>query len=152
MIRNPIDHTKSLMDQHERFISMQTEEPFVLKYMNWLGHHEFGLGYKSFNLSEQANKYDKFSANFWLASWVSYYSYVKQFLMDENLYLIDYNDLLNHPKELLSSLNNKVDTSLQTEHLKPFHNPSKSVEGLDENLKSKALELYSELLSYKLKI
>ena len=27
---------------------MQSEDPFVKTYMDWLAHHEFGLGHKPF--------------------------------------------------------------------------------------------------------
>lgn len=44
--RRPEDHAASLLRQHQRFVRKQSEDRFVLQYMNWLGHHEFGLGYR----------------------------------------------------------------------------------------------------------
>ena len=51
LVRDPLQHAFSLMKQHQKFEKEQTEDPFILEYMNWLGHHEFGQGQLPFNLS-----------------------------------------------------------------------------------------------------
>ena len=49
MFRDPLKHAASLLAMHQKYCTMQGDDPFVLEYMNWLAHHEFGLGHKPFN-------------------------------------------------------------------------------------------------------
>ena len=37
-----------LMHQHQKFSILQKNNQFIKKYMNWLGHYEFGLIHKRF--------------------------------------------------------------------------------------------------------
>ena len=48
MVREPISHSISLLNQHLNFLEIQKKDPFVLEYMNSLGHFEFGLNTKPF--------------------------------------------------------------------------------------------------------
>ena len=77
--RDPLNHAYSLFKQHQRFSSIQKQNPFVLKYMNWLGHREFGLGHIPFVSGEMPLEYsDKNTLNYWLEQWLLVY----QFLLD----------------------------------------------------------------------
>ena len=42
LFREPLSHASSLMKLHKSFSENQKEDPFVLDYFNYLGHHEFG--------------------------------------------------------------------------------------------------------------
>jgi hypothetical protein len=44
--REPLQHAHSLLRQHRRFSELQSASAFTLSYMNWLCHHEFGLGHR----------------------------------------------------------------------------------------------------------
>ena len=46
--RAPLQHAHSLLRQHLRFSELQAKREFVLSYMTWLGHHEFGLDHRPF--------------------------------------------------------------------------------------------------------
>jgi len=48
LFRDPLSHAASLLDKHIYYSKTQQEDPFVLEYMNWLGHHEFGNNQKTF--------------------------------------------------------------------------------------------------------
>ena len=48
-IREPLQHASSLMYQHMRFTQLQLKDDFIKRYMNYLGHNEFGLNHKSWN-------------------------------------------------------------------------------------------------------
>ena len=65
LFRDPVEHAFSLMKQHKRFSALQEKDSFVLNYMDWLGHHEFGLNQKAFAFEklENANPYEKNSMN-----------------------------------------------------------------------------------------
>ena len=47
--RNPLQQSFSLLNQHKNFINLQNKDKFILKYMNYLGHYEFGKNHKSWN-------------------------------------------------------------------------------------------------------
>ena len=66
----PLDISKNLAELKANKIS-QKKDKFILDYMNFLGHNEFGLNYKSWNLSE---KYENpFTLNHWLEQWCFFY-------------------------------------------------------------------------------
>ena len=44
-IRDPLDHARSLLNQHRRFLG---SDGFTRAYMGWLGHHEFGATHRPF--------------------------------------------------------------------------------------------------------
>ena len=46
--RNPMDHAASLLRQHVNFCGLHDMDSFALRYMNWLGHFEFGRNHRPF--------------------------------------------------------------------------------------------------------
>lgn len=46
--RDPLDHARSLMRQHQLFLERHAADPFARRYMTWLAHHEFGADHKPF--------------------------------------------------------------------------------------------------------
>jgi len=45
--------------------------------MNWLGHHEFGWGHKSFNLTDKRDSVEDIqSIEYWLGQWLMTYGYI----------------------------------------------------------------------------
>jgi hypothetical protein len=155
IIRDPVDHAVSLLSQHKNFCDQQTNDPFVLDYMNWLGHHEFGLNSKVFDFGQPDiwGKYDKLNLNFWLAVWINYHRFLKSFVGDTNLHLVAYTDLLHHPLKLQSAICNEVGVSITTQEKEPFiKNKSPKSIPVDEALLEEANALYSELLKSKMNI
>ena len=49
VFQEPLSHAASLLAMHRKYCAMQADDPFVLEYMDWLAHHEFGLGQKPFH-------------------------------------------------------------------------------------------------------
>ncbi len=52
--RTPLQHAHSLLRQHENFTASQLADPFVGKYMRWLGHFEFGGDFRPFTFGDAA--------------------------------------------------------------------------------------------------
>jgi hypothetical protein len=53
---------------------MQEGDPFVRTYMDWLAHHEFGLGHKPFAFEgERGQEGDADGLDYWLDRWIAYY-------------------------------------------------------------------------------
>jgi len=157
IIRNPMDHAQSLLNQHTRFTRMQSEDSFILDYMNWLGHHEFGLNHKVFDLGYQ-NTWDEFestSLDYWLAVWINYHTYILSLLDDDcDLVIIDYSDLLNDPEGLLSNIGKSLELNISVPSQERFIKSESEMDmtGVSEVLVAKSGSLYSNLLYHKLKI
>ncbi len=115
LFRNPLQHASSLLNQQKRFIQIQKTNAFTLKYMNWLGHYEFGLGQKPFVFDplnfDTIIKYSNDSINYWLTIWKDYYQYI----LDNpfgNVLLIQYEKLCNPETRLIAKINAKLSTSI----------------------------------------
>ncbi len=157
IFRNPIDHAQSLLRQHQNFCAQQTEDPFVLQYMNWMGHHEFGQNHKAFKLNEEhfCSERDPSTIDYWLCLWVDYHQYFLQIDDKTKVILVHYDDLLKSPDALKRSISNQLDISFHesvSELFNPRRNKDKTEVVVDSNLKSSALEIYEQLVSDKLPI
>ncbi len=157
IFRNPVEHAESLLHQHQNFVKKQTEDDFVLDYMNWLGHYEFGLNQKYFDLGSDKiwEPFEKYSANYWVAMWINYYSYLIQFLSDPKLILVNYNDLAERPKKLKSEICKSLNIYLNVESVGQYKSKRPNIlekAEIDETLKQKADELYEILKSHQLNI
>lgn len=79
-IRDPLKTATSSLRMHQRFIAMQEEDPFVLDYMNLLGHREFGKGLQWLQVGSQAFKpsYPTSEVECWLEYWIYLHSAISQ--------------------------------------------------------------------------
>jgi len=73
MFRDPMAHASSLLAMHRRYTAMQADDPFVRTYMDWLAHHEFGGGHKSFRFGSESAAGDPETLDYWLDRWTDYY-------------------------------------------------------------------------------
>ena len=74
MFRAPLAHAASLRAMQRRYVAMQEGDPFVRTYMDWLAHHEFGLGHKPFAFEgERGQEGDADGLDYWLDRWIAYY-------------------------------------------------------------------------------
>ena len=70
-MRDPSQQAYSLFKQHKNFLKLQEKDIFVLKYMNYLGHFEFGKNHKPWF---KPNKFhDLNDHNYWLEQWLIFY-------------------------------------------------------------------------------
>ena len=144
LVREPLQHAFSLMKQHQKFEKEQTEDPFILEYMNWLGHHEFGLGQLPFHLSEAApQETDRAQLNYWLERWVDYYNYAKTL---SNIQFIAYEDFVAQPKKVLERISTETGIALKTEDIALFPKAPVDVPEHDAGLAARALDIYREVV------
>lgn len=74
VIRDPLATAWSLYRQHQRFIKLQTDDAFVMAYMRWLAHHEFGLSHKPFMIGTQfLEGMNPNQPDYWLSYWLGLY-------------------------------------------------------------------------------
>lgn len=153
MFRNPLEHAYSLLNQHKRFCEFQEENEFTLTYMNWLGHHEFGKNQKTFVFEEieWESKFDDNDINFWLEVWINYYSYLLT-IKRNGFMLIDYDDYLKKPQEVLIYISSKIEMNMDVSAIEVFQNPKKaSLKECNTEVLQKATEIFESLLTQKVK-
>jgi hypothetical protein len=149
LFRNPLLHATSLLEKHLYYSELQKEDPFVEEYMNWLGHHEFGLSQKAFQFGEkEPPQGDKNSLDYWLKIWLNYYQYALQ-IEDAQSLFIPYESLCANPQENLELILGKLDNGLRSPAVESFTNLRKHSDKhpYQEVLMQEAMKLYQSLLS-----
>lgn len=153
MFRDPLSHAYSLLHQHRRYLKSQKQDPFVLEYMNWLGHHEFGLGQKLFSFDDKPLPMeDKNGLDFWLEVWNNYYQYLLSFVEDENLILVDYADYCDSPRQVLNQIMDGIAIDYHFEGIDPFQNKKDIQEAHSKEVLEGSMLLYKGLQNHKLKL
>ena len=146
--RNPIQHAYSLLSQHKRFIEDSKKDKFISKYMNWIGHTEFGPNYIPLHEKNLCFE-DDMSINHWLEQWYLTYKHCFENLKNnENVYFICYEKLCNASEywlDILKTLNIKETYNFE------FKESNKVISlEMDEDITHKGLSLYKELSQHVL--
>lgn len=146
LFRDPLTHAASLKEKHLDYKKLQTEDPFVLEYMNWLGHHEFGLNQKPFSFDGKIldNPQDKNNIDFWLKSWINYYSYALT-MKHQNTLFINYDDYCKRPNEIIGQLLKKIDVDENLPEFSAYHNRRKVDDTYSSELYNEAMAVYAQL-------
>ena len=105
-VRDPWNHIASLRRQHERFTTIHARDPFSLRYMEWLGHFEFGGALKPINFRGWMDKEAKCNPSdesFWLTYWAeSYESMLAS--AGPNVHFINYDRACSQPRPALEAI------------------------------------------------
>jgi hypothetical protein len=110
--RNPFETANSLWRMHQRFSKAQQVDSFVLQYMNFIGHHEFGLGHKPFKFEDPlVSSYSTDNQNYWMEYWIYVYSNFLRNNWSNNVILISYEDICNPDQKLLNTLMRELKVS-----------------------------------------
>ncbi len=144
--RDPIQHSKSLLMQHEHFLKLQNKNSFIKRYMNYLGHKEFGLLHKSWN---EPIKYKNIShINYWLEQWYLFYSNLfSKFKENNNCYFVKYESLNSFGSN--ENISVKFDVKFNSNF--KFNIKIRNInENFDIELLNKAKKLYSNMESYEI--
>ena len=77
--REPLQHASSLLRQHRNFLKIHKEDSFASRYMEDIGHFDFGINLRPVDFgnwlsSEYASDSD--TLEFWLQYWISTYRYL----------------------------------------------------------------------------
>ncbi len=146
IFREPVSHAKSLLRQQQLQTEEQEKEPFVLDYMNWLGHNEFGKGRMDFALTGEAMQHtDKLSLNYWLERWIEYYSYALSLDLPQFIYISNA-QIAEQPLESVNRVLAQLELQpLQEDYPTRTPKPPKAAEGADEALLQQAHRLYEQL-------
>lgn len=156
--RVPLQHALSLQNQHQHFCAIHQKDHFALLYMNWIGHHEFGLNQKPFflgneELFNEMMQYEKEDINFWLLTWLNYYSYLLTIVNDpesvengkQNLLLIQYEELCKYPNDVLSKLSETIELDGCSFNLTPFEPKNRKCEEANTQIVERCNAVYKDL-------
>ena len=141
--RDPLQHSYSLLRQHEKFINLSKENRFISKYMELIGHTEFGPNYIAISKRNLLFK-NPYDINHWIEQWyLTYKDCLDNLIYKKNVHFISYAKLCNSREYWFSILdlleiNNKY-------HFKFKEAKKKIADEVDSNLIKKTTILYSEL-------
>lgn len=148
-LRDPIEHAYSLLSQHLRFAQKHVEDPFILKYMNDLGHYEFGANHKTLKLDSpfEVNE-EPHNLEYWLKYWIYAYKYLQNH--QTNIKFVSLKNLIDNENETMKKLlknigNNSFWKKKQSFFLKSQAKLSVSRD-LNPKLKNQAYIIYNDLL------
>ena len=142
LVREPLEHAYSLYKQHLKFSEEQSEDPFVLTYMNWLGHHEFGQGQLPFDLGVVGAVRDREKLDFWLERWVEYYSYAQGL---GGVEFIRYEEFLARPSQVVGRIAKATGMTINAEDIPVFEKTPEEPSGFSPDLASIAQKVYEAL-------
>jgi hypothetical protein len=105
LFRDPLTHAESLRAMHRKYVAMQANDPFVKEYMDWLAHHEFGLGHKPFRFpsTEELPSGDLDSLDCWLELWINHYREALA-LDPHRLHFVSYEAYCAAPQDVLQRI------------------------------------------------
>ena len=89
--REPSQQAASLLNQHRKATEHQRQVPFARRYMDDLGHFEFGLGHRPIAFAGFAAAGDRYGFAYWLDYWRTAYEHILATLPD-NAWLLDYDE------------------------------------------------------------
>jgi len=148
-IREPLQHAYSLLSQHLHFIKLQKKNDFIRRYMNYLGHNEFGLNHKAWN--KPINYHDLNNINYWIEQWLLFYqNIINNYQSYKNCFFVVYEELSNpsYLKSLLKNINlsneDNVDLSFFTNS-----NQKKINVKYDVKTYNDAITIYKNFLNFK---
>ena len=145
-IREPLQHANSLLNQHLHFSQLQREDDFIRRYMNYLGHNEFGLNHKPWNKPIHFN--DLSNINYWLEQWNLFYEFIyKKFQSYENCYFVIYEELVNpnYVEKIIKKINLEKDQNIDLQFFRNSNKKELNIE-YDKNLFDKSQLLYQNFL------
>lgn len=153
--RDPIETAVSLHSQHKRFQEQQTRDPFTLEYMNWLGHHEFGINQKPFLFAcdSRTKELSPDQLEYWLHYWNNAYTRLLENDSDR-IHLIHHESLRTNPslfiELLLKELDIKeADKNIHHEIKPPSTKKTKNEINLPGELAERSQLTYQKLLNDK---
>ena len=120
-VREPLQHAYSLLTQHLNFSKLQKQDYFIRRYMNYLGHNEFGLDHIPWN--KPINYHNFNDLNYWIEQWTLFYEEIYRkykfnsncnFILYERLTDTNYIEILKKKLSLQNDQNEKLDYFLNS--------------------------------------
>lgn len=156
--RDPLQQSFSLLTQHKYFSDLNKKNIFSKDYMDYLGHYEFGLNHKNFNipnefLSNHQYKSDTHSIDYWLAEWGKVYSHALELntKYSLNIIFIEYEKFCSNPSYFISLILKKLNLKNEKfEKLSISKAEKVDIDIDDKILKEKIYSIYNNLNKFKI--
>ena len=157
--REPVQQAASMLRQHRRFLGMHEEDDFVRRYMEAIGHHEFGKGLLPVDFGGWLDEagwsdgaLDARGLEFWLRYWVAAYRTVLAVARGESVEVIAYARLTGEPASTLERIAGLLDISADAlvpmaERLRPPRTHEVDLSRVDGFVLDRARSLERELAS-----
>ncbi len=150
LFRHPLYHAASLLDQHVKFSELQEEDAFTRTYMEWLGHHEFGLSHKPFVFSEEDERalraIDDTKLDYWVKVWIRVYQYALE-IKDEKTLFVSYEAFCEKPQEVLSRITEGLEGVHIPNEMQGHINQRAAEDTCDPDIMRRALDVYESLVA-----
>lgn len=104
--RDPLQQAYSLLRQHLAFLERHRDDDFARRYMEGIGHYDFGQNFRPVDFDgwlDRERPSDASQLDFWLEYWVAAYRSVLSRLADR-VHLLSYRALTRDPKASLEWL------------------------------------------------
>tara|TARA_A100001035_G_C27781496_1_gene501972 strand:- start:803 stop:1768 length:966 start_codon:yes stop_codon:yes gene_type:complete len=145
-IRDPLQHAFSLLKQHLNFCKLQRDDDFIRRYMNYIGHNEFGLNHIPLNKPIRYNDFNHI--NYWLEQWLFFYENIyNNYQSYQNCHFVIYErlDNLRYITKLLENLDLNKNKNLKLNYFQISTN--KKIESqYDNNIYRKTKLVYENFL------
>jgi hypothetical protein len=151
--RDPLAQAMSLLHQHENFTVRHQQDEFSRKYMQWLGHYDFGLNFKptKFGSEKSWTDQDDFGDIYsWLRYWVQSYRHSLE-QQHTNVHFVDFDQLLATPTKMLTAIGRAVRIRSQerlnrcSRLLRSPKTVTRAISYSDNNLKRDVEDTYQQL-------
>jgi hypothetical protein len=125
--REPLDQAASLLRQHRRFLTRHREDPFGRRYMEDIGHLEFGALHRPIafeGMDALRAKHRPESLDYWIGYWLNGFRHVLR--QRERVVLVSYERLCAGGAEALRTVVNALDLNAPESALAraaTFHEP-----------------------------
>jgi hypothetical protein len=152
-VRAPLDHASSLLEQHRQFTALHARDEFASRYMEAIGHFDFGKHLRPVDFGgwyDGRSARDAMSLAFWLEYWVAAYRHL--LTADRaQLHFLDYDRLCVEPASGLRRLADRIDCRdrdrllAAAETIRPARARTVDTSGVPETLLREAGDLYATL-------
>lgn len=126
-VRDPLDHSASLLRQHRNFLHQHAEDRFAARYMRDLGHFEFGETLKPFGfpgLQQRLEAHQPDEPDFWLCYWIASFEEVARHL--EGVTIVDSDRLAADPQKRMAAICEHLSLEHDGIDFRPLFNASRT--------------------------
>ena len=161
--REPVQQAASMLRQHRRFLGIHEDDDFVRRYMEAIGHHEFGKGLKpvdfggwldeagweGWDADEPPPAADPGGLEFWIRYWVAAYRHVLEHA-GAGTSLLSYARLTGEPGEALVGVADVIgaeagELASMAGRLRPPRTHDVDLSGIEDGVLDEARALHGEL-------
>lgn len=147
--RAPLQQANSLLRQHRRFLEIHKDDDFARRYMEGIGHHEFGRTLRPIDFAGWLEREARDSTT--LDFWVTYWTHVFEQVLErtDEIALIDYDRMCDEPAPALERLAERLGLDAgalrpQAERFRPPR-PYNDADEVDPATRARADHVYRRL-------